>query len=424
MDLTKKMTKLAHDAHEASFSMASLAGGKKTKILKGMAKALLKNKSSILKANDKDIKNGRSKGLSSALLDRLALNDKRIELMGSSIIDVAKLKDPVGVVLKHWRRPNGLKIAKVSVPLGVILVIYEARPNVTAECVSLSIKSGNSIILKGGSEAYNSNRAIVSVFKDVLRKMKIPQAAVSFVTSTERKSVDELLVLNQYINVVIPRGGEGLIRKIVEKSKIPVIKHYKGICHVYVDEYADEAVAERIVVNAKLQRPGVCNACETLLVHEKIARSFLASCLKSLQDKGCEIRGCDKTRAIVDSCWNLRPIHKATEQDFATEYLDAILSVRIVRSLEEAVAHIKKYGSAHTDAIVTKKKKKADMFVKYVDSSSVMVNASTRFSDGNQYGLGAEIGISTDKLHARGPMGLEGLTSYKYVVVGNGQIRV
>ncbi|MBU1862425.1 MAG: glutamate-5-semialdehyde dehydrogenase [Candidatus Omnitrophica bacterium] len=420
MSLRTQMTNLARDAKRASLQVAALAKNEKNKILKDMAKALQKNTVRILRANAKDVKNGRRKGLSSALLDRLRLDEKRIALMADSILEVARLHDPVGKILREWKRPNGLKLRKVSVPLGVILVIYEARPNVTAECVSLSLKSGNSIILKGGSEAYCSNHILATLFRDVLKKNNVPQAAVSFVSTTDRKAVDALVVLTEYISVVIPRGGEGLIRAVVEKSKIPVIKHYKGICHVYVDEAADLTIAENIVLNAKLQRPGVCNAMETLLVHAEIAPFFLPTCVRRLQSRGCEIRGCSKTRTLLRGVPGIR---RASREDYETEYLDLILSVRIVDSLDEAIEHIRTFGSAHTDAIVTENKRVAQKFIDTVDSSSVMVNASTRFSDGNQYGLGAEIGISTDKIHARGPMGLEGLTSYKYIVLGKGQIR-
>jgi glutamate-5-semialdehyde dehydrogenase len=420
MSLKIKMVKLAKDAHSASRYLATLPTLKKNKVLKDMAKALVKNKDVILKENEKDLKNGKLKGLSNAMMDRLALSSSRIDSMAKAIIEVVKLKDPVGLTLKEWKRPNGLRISKVSVPLGVVMVIYESRPNVTAECVSLSFKSGNSIILKGGSEAFYSNKVIVSLFQSVIKKHSISAGAVSFVNTTDRSAIDFLLELNEYISVVIPRGGEGLIRKVVEKSKIPVIKHYKGICHVYVDKDADTAMAERIVLNAKVQRPGVCNAMETLLVHSKIGPAFLPRCVKALQDKGVEIRGCDTSRALVP----YYTIKKATKKDYETEYLDLILSVRIVDSVDDAIEHIAAFGSGHTESIVTNNRKTAQHFVSLVDASSVMVNASTRFSDGNEFGLGAEIGISTDKIHARGPMGLEGLTSYKYVVLGTGQIRI
>ena len=419
MSVQSQMKKLAKEAHQASRFLATFPTAKKNKVLKDMAKALRKSKSRILKENKKDLKNGRAKGLSNALMDRLALTERRIDAMADSILDVVRLKDPVGAKLKEWKRPNGLKLTKMSVPLGVVLVIYEARPNVTAECASLAFKSGNSIILKGGKEAFYSNKIMATVFTEVLKKHKIPQGAISFVKTVERKAVDELLQLNDFISVVIPRGGEGLIKNVVAKSKIPVIKHYKGICHVYVDSEADITMAENIALNAKVQRPGVCNAMETLLVHKKVARSFLPMCVKKLRERGVEIRGCQKTRDYLP----YYKIKKAAKKDFATEYLDLILSVKVVDSLDDAVEHINTYGSGHTDAIVTSKRKNAQLFMQEVDSSSIMVNASTRFSDGNQYGLGAEIGISTDKIHARGPMGLEGLTSYKYIVTGSGQIR-
>ncbi len=418
--LKDKMLRLAKNAHKSSFEAALLPTNKKNKILKDMARGIKKNKEKLLRENLKDLKRAEKKRISKAMLDRLALNDKRIDGMIKAINDVIKLKDPVGRVIKEWRRPNGLKISKVSVPLGVVMVIYEARPNVTAECAALSLKSGNSIILKGGSEAYNSNKAIVSVFEEVLKKNNIDKNVVSFVATTDRAAVDELLLLNDYISVVVPRGGEGLIRKVVEKSRIPVIKHYKGVCHVYVDKDVDESMALNIVINAKVQRPSVCNAMETLLVHEDIAYSFLPVAVAKLQEKGCKIKGCAKTRKLLPFFKNIEP---ATVDDYYAEYLDLTLAVRVVPNIEEAVSHIAKYGSAHTDAIVSGSKKAVSYFVERVDSASVMVNASTRFSDGNEYGLGAEIGISTDKIHARGPMGLDGLTSYKYVVYGKGQVR-
>ena len=420
MDLTKQMTKLAKDARTASGCIANLPTAKKNSVLKDMAKALRKNAVKVLSENQKDLMNGEQKGLSTAMMDRLALTEERVNQMANAIEEVAKLKDPVGQSLKEWKRPNGLKISKVSVPLGVVLVIYEARPNVTAECVSLAFKSGNAIILKGGSEAYFSNKVISGVFSDVIKKHDIPQGAVSFVNTTERKAVDALLQLHEYISVVIPRGGEGLIRHVVDKSKIPVIKHYKGVCHVFVDESADITMGENIVLNAKVQRPGVCNALETLLVHKKIAPEFLPVCAVALDAKGVELRGCDVTRAILKDKVKVK---RATKQDYAAEFLDLILAVKVVNSIDEAIEHIGTYGSGHTEAIITESKKSAEKFTQIVDSSAVMVNASTRFSDGNQFGLGAEIGISTDKIHARGPMGLEGLTSYKYVVKGTGQIR-
>lgn len=420
MDFTKKMTSLAKAAHKASSFTATLSTSKKNAVLRDMAKALRENVKKILKENQKDLNHGKDVGLSSAMMDRLELTEARVKSMATAILDVVKLPDPVGVDLKKWERPNGLKMSKVSVPLGVVMVIYEARPNVTAECVSLAFKSGNAIILKGGKEAYYSNKVISGLFTDVMKKHSIPAGAVSFVNTTDRGAVNALLELSEYISVVVPRGGEGLIRHVVANSKIPVIKHYKGVCHIFVDAEADVKKASAIAVNAKAQRPGVCNAMETLLVHKKLAKKFLPVCAAALIEAGVELRGCDVTRAILKDKFKVK---KATKKDYAAEFLDLILAVKVVSSVEEAIDHIAEYGSGHTEAILTKDKKSAKLFAQVVDASSIMINASTRFSDGNEFGLGAEIGISTDKIHARGPMGLEGLTSYKYVVRGTGQVR-
>lgn len=417
MNLKKEMFKLAKGAKEASRSLAKLDNGAKNRILRDVAKRIKRRSSFILAANAKDIRLAVAHGISSALCDRLRLDKKRLGVIIDSLVAVANLADPVGKTLMRWRRPNGIVISKVSVPLGVVAIIYEARPNVTTECASLCLKSGNSVILRGGKEACNTNKAFVTIFKEVLCRTKVPDAAVSFVEVPDHKAVDYLLQLDELINVVIPRGGEGLIRKVVSVSKIPVIKHYKGICHLYIDKDADLKMAERLVVNAKCQRPAVCNAMETLLVHRSIARRFLPQVARALRARGCVIKGCDETRKV------LKTIGRATVKDWATEYLDLALSIRVVSSIDEAIQHIQAFGSAHTDGIVTRNRTTARKFVSEVDSSSVMVNCSTRLSDGFQYGFGAEIGISTDKLHARGPMGLEGLTSYKYVVEGNGQIR-
>lgn len=408
---------IAKKAREASWEVANISSSRKNRILHEVAAKFRSQKNFLIKENAKDLDFGKNSGLSSALMDRITLNEKRIHEMAQSVQAVAKLPDPVGEIISKWKRPNGLRISKVRVPLGVILIIYEARPNVTQECASLCLKSGNSVILKGGREAYHSNKAIVQIFQEVLHRTRMRESAVSFVEKTEHEVVDELLKLSNEINLVIPRGGEDLIRKVAEQSKIPVIKHFKGNCHVYVDRKADLEQAIEIVFNAKCQRPSVCNAMETLLVHKDVARKFLPLISKRFETAGCEIRGCDRTRGIVPHA------KEATEEDWYQEYLDLILSVRVVDSLDEAIQHIQKYGSAHTDAIITQDKKASQKFVRYVDSSSVMVNTTTRFSDGFQYGFGAEIGISTDKIHARGPMGLEGLTSYKFVVEGNGQLR-
>ncbi|MDP3703367.1 MAG: glutamate-5-semialdehyde dehydrogenase [Candidatus Omnitrophota bacterium] len=389
----------------------------KNAALAAMAKRLQAQQAAILEANAQDVKGATSQGLSSVLVDRLRLNPQRIAEMVASIEAVIALPDPVQEVLRQWVRPNGLDIRKVRVPLGVIGIIYESRPNVTSECASLCVKSGNAVILRGGAESFDSNQAIGAALKGARTFSGLPEAAVSTIPTADRAGVDAMLQLDQLIDVIIPRGGEALIRKIVGTSRIPVIKHAKGVCHVFVDDAADLPMAETIVLNAKCQRPATCNAMETLLVHERVAPAFLPSVIRRLQEAKVEIRGDERTRALVSG---LKP---ATEEDWVTEYLDLILSVKVVRSLEEAIEHIGRYGSAHSDAIVTGDEAHAKRFAQEVDSAAVFVNASTRFTDGFQFGLGAEIGISTDRLHARGPMGLEELTTYKYVVYGTGQIR-
>jgi glutamate-5-semialdehyde dehydrogenase len=339
--------------------------------------------------------------------------------MADSLAEITKLEDPVGEVIKAWRIPNGMWIHKVRVPIGVIAIIYESRPNVTSDCIGLCFKSGNSVILRGGSEALNSNTAIFKALESVLAVNGLPDGLINLVTTKDRKAVDALLKLNGYIDLVMPRGGEGLINRVVKLSRIPVIKHYKGICHVYVDEWADLNMAENICFNAKVQRPGVCNAMESMLVHRDCAIRFLPGMLKKFDQAGVEIRGCSLTQKIAKAV----KVKKATSKDYATEYLDLILSVKIVESLDEAIRHVNTYGSHHSDSIVTDNYENALEFLKRVDSACVYVNASTRFTDGGQFGMGAEIGISTDKLHARGPMALEELTTYKYMVFGNGQVR-
>ena len=418
--LKKKLLKIAQKARQASFKLANVETAVKNHALKEMAAALEAQKKIIITANQRDVVVAKSKKLSPALIDRLTLNDARIEAMCESLRQVASLDDPVGTVIKSWERPNGLRISKVRVPIGVILIIYEARPNVTADCIGLCLKSSNCVVLRGGSDALHSNKAIFVVLEKVALKNGIPAGALSFIDTTERKAVDLLLRMDDCIDMVIPRGGEGLIREVKEKSLIPVIKHYKGICHVYVDSEACLNMAHKIVFNAKVQRPGVCNAMETLLVHRDVAIRFLPGMIKELQEAGCEIRADALTKKIAK---NLKGVKTATQKDWATEYLALILSVKVVNSLDEAIEHINTYGSHHSDSIVTDSKEHARRFLAEVDSASVFVNVSTRFSDGYEFGLGAEIGISTDKLHARGPMGLEELTTYKYCVEGSGQIR-
>jgi glutamate-5-semialdehyde dehydrogenase len=337
--------------------------------------------------------------------------------MAGSLLEIAKLKDPVGEDIRAWKIPNGLWIHKVRVPIGVVAIIYESRPNVTSDCIGLCLKSGNSVILRGGSESLNSNIAIFEILNKVAQKHGLPKGLINMVTTKDRRAVDALLRLNEYIDLVMPRGGEGLIRRVVSLSRIPVIKHYKGICHVYVDEWADLNMALNICFNAKVQRPGVCNAMECMLVHRDVAARFLPSMARKFSEAGVEMRGCPMTKKIVKGA------KLAKEKDYYTEYLDLILSVKVVKDLEEAIKHVNHYGSHHSDTIVTENYENALKFLRQVDSACVYVNASTRFTDGNQFGMGAEIGISTDKLHARGPMALEELTTYKYMVFGNGQVR-
>ena len=417
MELKKELINIAKGAQEASRFMLALSSETKNQVLESMALSLASEAGDILKANKKDILKARAAGRSSAFIDRLTLNKKRIKEMSDSLMELVKLADPTGEVIKAWRRPNGLWIHKVRTPIGVIAIIYESRPNVTSDCIGLCFKSGNSVILRGGSESLNSNLSIYQILKDRLKEYGIPQGAINLITTADRKAVQILLKLNDYIDLVIPRGGEGLIKKVTQLSRIPVIKHYKGLCHTYVDEWADLNMAEDICFNAKVQRPGVCNAMEALLVHKDVALRFLPGMIKRLRQAKVEIRGCPATLKIV------KGIRRATEKDFHTEYLDLILSVKVVDSLEEAVRHINHYGTRHSDSIITDNYENALTFLKQVDSACVYVNASTRFTDGYQFGLGAEIGISTDKLHARGPMALEELTTYKYMVFGSGQVR-
>ncbi len=406
---------IAKKAKTASRKLAVLSSEQKDAVLKDMAAALLGNKEVILKANKKDIAILTGKG--NSFIDRLSLNEERIKQMADSLLDVVKLADPIGQVLRDWNTPSGLHIQKVRCPIGVVAIVYESRPNVTADCIGLCFKSGNSVILRGGSESLNSNLAIYNVLNDVMKKHNIADGAINLIKTVDRKAVDILLKLNNYIDVVIPRGGKELINKVVKSSAIPVIKHYKGICHVYVDEWADLNMAENICFNAKVQRPGVCNAMESMLVHRDVAVRFLPGMLKKFKDAGVQIRGCSFTKKIAK--W----AKIATEKDYRTEYLDLILSVKVVDDLDEAIKHINDYGSHHSDSIVTDNQDNALKFLKEVDSACVYLNASTRFTDGNQFGMGAEIGISTDKLHARGPMALEELTTYKYMVFGTGQVR-
>ena len=417
MSLRNEAVELGKRAKEASRRLAKLSSEEKNLALLRMAERLEGEREAILGENRKDLDLARAAGLSSALLDRIALNPARIQAMGKGLREIAALPDPVGEIVKMWRRPNGLQVGKMRIPLGVIAIIYEARPNVTADAAALCLKSGNAVILRGGSEAHFSNRAIGTILQQACAETRVPEQAVQVVESKDRAMVYELLQLEDTIDLVIPRGGEELIRAVAAHSRVPVIKHYKGVCHVYVDSEASLEMAERICMNAKVQRPSVCNAMETLLVHEGIAASFLPGMIAKLQAAGVEIRGCEKTRALVSG------IKPASEADWSTEYLDLILSVRVVKDMDGAIDHIERYGSQHTETIVTSDYARAREFLDRVNSSVVLVNASTRFNDGGELGLGAEIGISTSKIHAFGPMGLEELTITKFVVFGDGQIR-
>ncbi|HPR41578.1 MAG TPA: glutamate-5-semialdehyde dehydrogenase [Candidatus Methanofastidiosa archaeon] len=399
------------------YGLAKMNTNKKNVFLEALSERLLENKDFILQENERDIANGVEKGLSSALIDRLKLDDKRIEGMSKGVRDIIALPDPVGKIEGMKRLPNGLLVGKMRTPIGSILIIYEARPNVTVDAFVLCFKSGNATILKGGSEAINSNRALIRIIKDTLTECDMDPDMVQFVDSTDRTILNDLLKMDNYIDLVIPRGGEGLIRFVAQNATMPVIKHYKGVCHVYVDEDSDLENALEIAINAKVQRPGVCNAMETLLVDAKIAEKFLNMLKEGMDKNSVSLRGCKRTLAILPG------IEEATEDDWYTEYLDLILSVKVVDGVDDAIDHINKYGSHHSDAIVTNDYAKAMKFIQEVDSAAVYANASTRFTDGGEFGLGAEIGISTDKIHARGPMGLEELTSVKWIVFGNGQIR-
>lgn len=414
--MDKTIESLARQAREASHSMRGLTRAVKDAALRDIASRLRASKAAIQEANAKDLQAGRDKGMARAMLDRLELTDTRIEAMAEGLDTVAMLDDPVGSVVDQRVHPNGLRIARIRQPLGVVLIIFESRPNVTADAAALCLKSGNACILRGGSEAIHSNIAIADIFIAGCRSAGVPDNAVQIVRDTDRAYVGQLLRQDTYIDVVVPRGGKGLIQRIYDESRIPVIAHLDGVCHTYVDAHANLAMAESICVNAKLQRPGVCNAMETMLVHQGIAANFLPQIAKALTAGGCELRGCERTRAIVDC-------KVATEDDWTTEYLDTILSIRVVTDFDEAVHHINHYGSHHSDAIVTENYALAERFLDEIDSATVYVNASTRFTDGFEFGLGAEIGISTNKLHVRGPMALEGLTSPKYVIRGHGQIR-
>ncbi len=417
IDIHKSVKKMAEDALDASHRLSRVSTNAKNAALLRMADEIGWHRDFILSENKRDLTSAKEKGLSAPMIDRLTIKDDSLKVMMQGLREIAALPDPVGKVTSMWRRPNGLLVGRMRIPLGVIGIIYESRPNVTVDASALCIKSGNAVILRGGSESIHSNLAIASILQDVLRESPLPDKAIQVIPFTDREAVTTLLQLDEQIDLIIPRGGEELIRAVVAQSKIPVIKHYKGVCHIFVDATADINMAINICTNAKVQRPGVCNAMETLLVHADIAPSFLPKIAEKLQKAGVLIKGCEKTRK------NLKNIDAATEEDWYSEYLDLILSVRIVPSIDVAVEHIEKYGSMHTESIITKDYANSQRFLNEVNSSTVLVNASTRFSDGFELGLGAEIGISTTKLHAFGPMGLEELTTSKFIIYGDGQVR-
>lgn len=404
-------------AREAARRLAYLPTNVKNEALLAMARSLEERTPFILEANAQDVEAGRAKGLSRALIDRLLLTEARIAEMAEGLRTVAGLPDPVGEITSMWTRPNGLLVGRMRVPLGVIGIIYEARPNVTVDAAGLCLKAGNAVVLRGGSEAINSNLAITRVIAKAATTAGVPEGAIEFIDVTDRAAVNVMLRLNEYLDVLIPRGGAGLIRTVVQNATVPVIETGVGNCHVYVDKDADLAMAEAIIINAKCQRPGVCNAAETLLVHQDVAEAFLPPAAEHLRERGVVIRGCPRTQELVP--W----AEPATENDWAAEYLDLILAVRVVASLDEALDHIYRYGTKHSEAIVTNSYISARRFVNEVDAAAVYVNASTRFTDGGQFGFGAEIGISTQKLHARGPMGLKELTTTKFIIFGEGQVR-
>jgi glutamate-5-semialdehyde dehydrogenase len=417
LDIKQYVSDKAKKAKGASRQLANISTEIKNNALFKMAAGLEKDSANLIAENKKDLVTAEQKGLSRAMIDRLTLNADRIKAMADGLREVAALPDPVGEVLGIRRRPNGMEVGRMRVPIGLIGIIYESRPNVTADTAALCLKSGNGVILRGGSEAVHSNTAIVEVLSRAGAASGIPEGAVSFIENPDRACVMEMLKLNQYIDLIIPRGGEGLIRMVSENSTIPVIKHDKGVCHVYVDSHADLAMAEEICFNAKVQRPGTCNAMEAMLVHQDVAKTFLPAIIGRMKKAGVEIRGCAKTRAIVPD------IKEVRDRDWDTEYNDLIVNVKTVGSMEEAMEHIAAHGSQHSEAIITNDYRNAHRFQREVDASAVFVNASTRLNDGFEFGLGAEIGISTTRIHARGPMGLEELTSTKFIVYGNGQIR-
>ncbi|AYE34373.1 glutamate-5-semialdehyde dehydrogenase [Clostridium septicum] len=404
-------------AKEASYELGNASTSRKNEALENMAKKLLNNKDEIIKANELDLKVAMEKGTSKAMLDRLALNSQRIDDMADGLRQIVALPDPVGEVLSMWKRPNGLQIGQQRVAMGVIGIIYEARPNVTCDAAGLCLKTGNAVILRGGSEAINSNKAIVKVLSEAVEEVGLPKNSVQLVENTSREVATQMMKLNDYIDVLIPRGGAGLIQTVVNNATVPVIETGVGNCHIYVDEECDLDMAKNIIVNAKTSRPAVCNAAEKMLINEKISDKFLPIIANALKEKDVEIRGDEKVRNLV------KEAVEATEEDWSKEYLDYIIGAKVVKDIDEAINHINKYGSGHSEAIVTKSYENSQKFMQRVSAAAVYVNASTRFTDGCEFGFGAEIGISTQKLHARGPMGLKELTTIKYIIYGNGQIR-
>lgn len=412
----KTLQELGQNAALAKYEVQKLSAEKKNEALKAVAQALIVHGGEILEANDIDVRNGQEKGMNSGLLDRLKLTEARISAMAEGLLQIIQLPDPIGEVLETFERPNGLQIEKKRVPLGVIGIIYESRPNVTADAFGLCFKSGNAVILKGGSDAIHSNKAITDVIRGALSAEGITADAIQLIEATDRSVTKEFMSMKEFVDVLIPRGGAGLIRSVVENSTIPVIETGTGNCHIYIDEAADLGKAVSIIINAKTQRIGVCNACESLVIHEAVKDKLLPELSEALKEKNVEIRGDEQVRRVIDCI-------PAAEEDYGTEYLDYIISMKTVASVDEAIAHINKYNTKHSEAIITENMENAEKFLNEVDAACVYVNASTRFTDGFEFGFGAEIGISTQKLHARGPMGLKELTSYKYTIRGNGQVR-
>ena len=408
---------MGQKAKEASYELGVASPGQKNEALTFMAEELIKAKEEIIKANEIDRQNAIKKGITDALLDRLSLDDSRIEAMAQGLLDIVKLQDPVGEVTNMWQMPNGLQIGQKRVPIGVLGIIYESRPNVTSDAAGLCLKSGNAVILRGASDAINSNKAVEKALVAGIKRSGLPQDCVQLLEDTSRETAREMMRLNNYIDVLIPRGGAGLIKSVVQNATVPVIETGTGNCHIFVDETADLEMAKAIVLNAKVQRPGVCNAAEKLLVHESIANEFLPTIVKALRENGVEVRGCEKAQAIVDD------IKVIEEPEWHQEYLDLIIAVKVVKDVDEAIKHINKYNTGHSESIVTESYKNSQKFLQRVDAAAVYVNASTRFTDGGEFGFGGEIGISTQKLHARGPMGLKELTTSKYIIFGDGQIR-